>query len=92
VFASLEGKTGRFLFVQSGSPVYYAPDPAGRTGWLLYSDANQLFAHSFDPAKGEVTGDRVLVADSVPSGPIFSVSNTGILMFRQSSPEKTSSG
>jgi hypothetical protein len=37
VFASLDGKTRRFLFGGTNSPVSYAPDPEGQTGWLLYS-------------------------------------------------------
>jgi Tol biopolymer transport system component len=83
MFASLDGKTRRFLFAQANSPVFYAPDPRGRAGWLLYSVAGQLFARSFDPAKGEVTGDPVSIADSVPSGPTFSISDNGVLMFRR---------
>jgi serine/threonine protein kinase/Tol biopolymer transport system component len=89
VFASLDGKTRRFLFAQSGSPVSYAPDPEGRTGWLLYADGGQLFARPFDPAKGDLTGDPVRIADSVQGGPTFSVSNTGILMFRHIHPSQT---
>jgi Tol biopolymer transport system component len=92
MFASLDGKTRRFLFAvgQSNSPVYYAPDPEGRTGWLLYSVlGGQLFARSFDPATGEVTGERVPLAESVPGGPSFSASNKGILMFRHNRPSPT---
>ena len=67
VFASLDGKTRRFLFARSNSPAYYAPDPEGRTGWLLYPPSGtNSFARPFDPAKGEVTGDPVPIADSVP--------------------------
>jgi Tol biopolymer transport system component/predicted Ser/Thr protein kinase len=82
VFASLDGKTRRFLFAQSASPAGYAADPAGGAGWILYIAANQLVARHFDPVNGEVTGDPVLVADSVPPGPSWSVSNTGVLIFR----------
>ena len=89
VLASLDGKTRRFLFAQSSSPVYYAPNPAGGTGWLLYSDRNQLFARPFDPAKGEVTGEPVQIADSVHAGPFWSVSSNGVLMFRHSRPSHT---
>ncbi len=91
VFASLDGTTRRFLFTppQSNSPVYYAPDPEGRTGWLLYLVGSQLFARSFEPAKGEVTGDPVRIADSVQGGPTFSFSNNGILMFRHIRPSQT---
>jgi eukaryotic-like serine/threonine-protein kinase len=39
--------------------------------------------------RGEVTGDPVLIADSVQSGPTFSVSNQGILMFRHIRPAPT---
>jgi Tol biopolymer transport system component len=89
VFASLDGKTRRFLFAETNSPAYYAPNPAGGTGWLLYSVMNQLFARPFDPIKGEVTGQPVPIADSVNSGPTWSVSNNGVLMFRHFRPSQT---
>jgi Tol biopolymer transport system component len=88
VLASLDGKVRRFLFAQSASPAYYAPNPAGRSGWLLYSARNQLFARPFDPATGEV-GEAVPIADSVSSGPFWSVSNNGVLMFRHAPPAQT---
>jgi eukaryotic-like serine/threonine-protein kinase len=88
MFASLDGKTRRVLFAQSNSPAYYAPNPAGGTGWLLYAARNQLFARPFDPAKGEVTGEPVPIADSVSAGPFWSVSNNGVLMFRHSRPSQ----
>jgi serine/threonine protein kinase/Tol biopolymer transport system component len=89
VLASLDGKARRFLFAQSGSPAYYAPNPAGGTGWLLYAVTNQLFARPFDPAKAEVAGEPVPIADSVSAGPFWSVSNNGVLMFRHSRPSQT---
>jgi Tol biopolymer transport system component/predicted Ser/Thr protein kinase len=92
VFASLDGKTRRFLFALATSPVNYAPNPAGGAGWLLYtifSDTGRLFARPFDPIRGEVTGAPVPIADSLPAGPAWSVSNNGVLMFRHYLPSKT---
>jgi serine/threonine protein kinase len=89
VFASLDGKTRRFLFAQGSSPAYFAPDPAGGPGWLLYSVFGQLLARPFDPATGEVTGEPVPIVDSFPGGPAWSVSNSGVLMFRHLRPSQT---
>ena len=89
VFASLDGKTRRFLFGQTNSPAYYTPNPAGGAGWLLYTVMNQLFARPFDPIKGEVTGEPAPIADSVNSGPTWSVSNNGVLMIRHFRPSQT---
>ena len=89
VFASLDGRTRRLLFAQSNSPAYYAPNPAGGAGWLLYSVTNQLLARPFDPIKGEVTGEPVPIAESLNNGPTWSVSNNGVLMFRHFRPSQT---
>ena len=89
VFASLDGKTRRFLFAIGGNPAHYAPNPAGGAGWLLYYRTNQLLARPFDPIKGKVIGEPVPIADSVSSGPTWSVSNNGVLMFRHFRPSQT---
>lgn len=89
VFASLDGKVRRFLFATGGQPVHYAPNPVGGAGWLLYYRTNQLLARPFDPIKGEVTGEPVPIADTVNTGPTWSVSNNGVLMFRHFRPSQT---
>jgi Tol biopolymer transport system component len=89
MFASLDGKTRRVLFDFPGnSPPYYAPNPDEGTGWLLYVRTNQLLARPFDPVTGAY-GEPLPIADSVPTGPMWSVSNTGVLMFRHVRPSQT---
>jgi Tol biopolymer transport system component len=82
VFASVDGSVRRFLFQQRNSPADFAADPAGGPGYLLYSFSGQLMARRFDPARGEVIGDAVRIADNVISGPTTSVSTNGVLTFR----------
>jgi serine/threonine protein kinase len=65
----------------SDSPVSYAPP-----GYLLFIHQDTLFAQSFDTTHGNLTGDQVLIADSVsidPSfwaGSAFSVSEKGRML------------
>jgi dipeptidyl aminopeptidase/acylaminoacyl peptidase len=81
VLASLDGKTRRFLLPIEDGVARYAPNNSG-SGWLLYVKNQQLFARPIDPNKMQLTGESVLVANSVGSGPSFSVSANGLLAFR----------
>ena len=49
------------------------------SGWLLYTRQGTLVARRFDPARGELTSDPVIVADAVVS---FSVSPAGLVAYR----------
>jgi Tol biopolymer transport system component len=49
------------------------------SGWLLYTRQGTLVARRFDPERGELTSDPVIVADAVAG---FSVSSAGLLAYR----------
>jgi eukaryotic-like serine/threonine-protein kinase len=49
------------------------------SGWLLYTRQGTLVARRFDPARGELTSDPVIVADAVVG---FSVSPAGLVAYR----------
>jgi Tol biopolymer transport system component len=57
----------------------YAP-----SGWLLFARQGALVARRFDPARREISGDAVTVAESVAYGGHggFSVSATGLIAYR----------
>src|SRR5579862_550557 len=83
--ATLDGK-GRLYMMRTGlSPLTYVPNGRG-AGWLVYitgtQTGTQLVARAFDPASGKVTGDPTTIAESLPQGPTWSVSNNGVLVFR----------
>jgi len=80
VLASLDGRTRRFLAPIDGV-ARFAPNPSGG-GWLLYVINEQLFARPFNWEKGQLTGEGVLVSNSMLGGPSFSVSRNGLIAFR----------
>ena len=89
MLGSLDGKTRRVLMPGGGeSPASYARNPAGG-GWILYIRGSQLMARSFDPGKGELTGDAAVVADSMFNGPSWSASANGFLAFRRIQTNQT---
>jgi Tol biopolymer transport system component len=66
-----------------------AADTAGlyTSGWLLFVRQGTLVARRFDPARGELTGDPVTIADSVPfdnatNAGGFSISTAGLVAYR----------
>jgi serine/threonine protein kinase/Tol biopolymer transport system component len=80
--ASLDSAETRRLIV--ADTAVYAPP-----GHLLFRRQGTLFVQNFDPARGELAGDPVPVADSVAVDPAFniggfSVSETGMLAYRTS--------
>jgi eukaryotic-like serine/threonine-protein kinase len=79
-FATLDGKVRRHLFDNPNSPPYYVANPAGR-GFLAYNSNTQLFVRPFDAARGEFTGEAVLLVDGVATGPEFSFSGTRYLAY-----------
>ena len=86
VYATLDGSQRKFLFQQQNSPADYAPDPDGGGGLLIYSSRGRLLARRFDSASGDVRGEPVQLAANVLAGPTYSVSGTGVLTYRHSSP------
>jgi Tol biopolymer transport system component len=65
----------------------YAPALAGGLGQLLFLRDTTLFAQPFDPARLELSGEPIPVADQVGSfalanAGLFSASETGVLAFR----------
>ena len=80
-WASLDGRDRKFLIQNRNSPGSYAPNPDGGAGWIVYSSGGRLLAQSFDPEKGNLIGEAVLIADSVVPGPSWSHSLTGLLSF-----------
>jgi len=80
-WASLDGRDRKFLIQNRNSPGSYAPNPDGGPGWILYNSGGQLFAQSFDPGKGNLIDQPVLIADSVQNGPNWSHSLTGLISF-----------
>jgi serine/threonine protein kinase len=79
-FATLDGKVRRHLFDNPNSPPYYVANAAGR-GFLAYNNNTQLFVRPFDAARGEFTGEAVLLVDGVATGPEFSFSGTRYLAY-----------
>ncbi len=79
-FATLDGKVRRHLFDNPNSPPYYVANPDGR-GFLAYNNNTQLFVRPFDAARGEFTGEAVLLVDGVATGPEFSFTGTRYLAY-----------
>ena len=66
---------------------YYAPSPGGGTGRLIYMRGAALMAQPFDVNQLRLSGEPVAIVDGVDSFPttshgLFSVSNTGTLVYR----------
>jgi Tol biopolymer transport system component len=71
----------------SDRQAYYAPALGGGTGHLIFLRQSTLMAQPFDPDKLTLSGEPVDIADGVDSfaarnAGLFSVSNTGTLVYR----------
>jgi Tol biopolymer transport system component len=70
----------------SDQQAYYAPSPGGGTGHLIFLRGTTLMAQPFDPDKLTLSGEPTAIADGVDSyvtnHALFSVSNTGTLVYR----------
>ena len=69
----------------TGFGAAYVHDVASGIGRLLFVRDSTLFAQPFDPARQQLSGDAVRVAEPVGSfldGAFFSVSTNGVLVFR----------
>lgn len=80
-FGSLGTVETKDLAATEGRAIYSA------SGHLLYAVQNVLQARQFDPARGELTGDAVPIADNVRmlaanARAAYTVSDTGILVYR----------
>jgi serine/threonine-protein kinase len=76
---TLSTGTRKLILEDATQPRYAAPDH------LIYANGTDLFAVAFDPARLEVTGDPVRVADEVSGNPygtvFYAVSATGTLVY-----------
>jgi Tol biopolymer transport system component len=61
---------------------YYAPSGKGKAQ-LLFLRGNQLVAQPFDPGTAAVSGEPVPIAEPLQTGPTFSASENGVLIFRR---------
>jgi Tol biopolymer transport system component len=78
-YASLDGRENRVLFHSQSNAVY-------ANGFLLFGRGDQLMAHSFDPAKGTLTGEPQIVARGVMNDASTwhmdaSAADSGLLVF-----------
>jgi len=78
----------------SDRQAYYAPMPGGGMGHLVFMRQTTLMAQPFDPDKMTLSGEAVAIADGIDSFSfrnygLFSVSNTGTLVYRGGSGAKT---
>jgi hypothetical protein len=78
---SLDGKNR--LLPGPSALGYYAPSRQGKA-YLLFHRGNQLMAQPFDAGTAAVSGEPVLIAEPLPSGPTVSASENGVLIFRRS--------
>ena len=79
-FASIDGRINKTLLKGR----YYVPEYA--SGWLLVGRSGTLVAQRLDPAKGELSGEAVQVADNLQvddntGSSVFSVSQNGVLVY-----------
>jgi serine/threonine protein kinase len=81
--SSLDSKVGKRI-TAGGSGVFLPPS------WLLYTRGPTLVAQAFDSGKESLSGDPMPIADTVasvgPGGAAFSVSQSGVLAYRRTSP------
>jgi len=88
VVGSLDSKETKFL-LNADSSVAYAPP-----GYLLFARQNTLMAQPFDADKLQLTGEAVPIAGlgrQIPTArALFSVSETGVLVYRSVSPGEES--
>ena len=87
--SSLDGGEER-LVIHTSSNVAYVP-----SGYLLYVRDGVLLAHPFDANNARLTGDPVPLADRIDYFPesgmaAFSVSDTGVLVYRNSAESAVS--
>jgi eukaryotic-like serine/threonine-protein kinase len=78
-YASLDGRENRPLFHSQSNAVY-------ADGYLLFARNDQLMAQAFDPSKGEMKGDPLIVSKGVVNDAATwhvdaSVSESGLLIF-----------
>ena len=78
----------------SDRQAYYAAVPGGGTGHLIFLRGVTLMAQPFDPNKMTLSGEPEAIADGVDSFELrnyglFSVSNTGTLVYRGGSGPQT---
>ncbi len=71
----------------SDRQAYYAPAPGGGAGHLIFMRGTTLMAQPFDPRKIILSGEPAAIVDGVDFYPstshgLFSVSNTGTLVYR----------
>ncbi|MFN0103736.1 MAG: TolB family protein, partial [Bryobacteraceae bacterium] len=83
MIGSLDGRERRFLFENRDSPATYAPATLNGKGYLLRIKQVRLLAQPFEPTSGALQGEPVQVATGLGSGPLFSASNNGVLVFRK---------
>jgi len=74
---------------------YYAPLPGFSTGHLIFLRQATLMAQPFDPRTRQLKGDPVAIAEGVDSfaarnAGLFSVSDTGTLVYRMGASPKSS--
>jgi hypothetical protein len=81
---SLDSKNTKRLMGGTSNAIYAAVPSGG--GFLLFERAGALMAQSFDPAKLELAGEPVPIAEQVApnmaGGSSFSVSQNGVLAYR----------
>jgi serine/threonine protein kinase/Tol biopolymer transport system component len=87
-YASLDGTAPRRLLTADARALYSPP------GFLLFARNGALFAQKFDAKQGRLSGDPVRIANSVRTTPgngraAFSVSQTGVLVYRSASDRNT---
>jgi Tol biopolymer transport system component len=78
---SLDGKS-RLLMPTPLVVGYYAPSRQGKA-YLLFLRGNQLIAQPFDAGTAAVSGEPVPIAEPLQTGPTFSASENGVLIFRR---------
>jgi eukaryotic-like serine/threonine-protein kinase len=84
--ATLDGSRPRKRLLATDSYVAVARDPSSGRDYLLYPRDDKLWAQVFETTRGELTGDPVAVSEDVG---LFTVSETGTLVSRQTSAEDT---
>jgi WD40 repeat protein len=78
-FASLDGRENRSLFHNDTNAIF-------TDGWLLFVTGDSLMARAFNPTKGELKGEPVLLARRAINDPVtwhadVSASDTGMLVY-----------
>ena len=75
---------GSRRLVATDSNAVYAPSSDPALGHLLFVREGSLMAQAFDARKLEMAGDAVPIAEGLPDAgrPQFSVSSTGVLVYR----------